>query len=66
MHDEIVYPNMNPLYNINPNTTGSPITVVPKNHIILAMIILLIRVCFSNSALFICGLFFKVFTKFDI
>ena len=26
----IVYPRLNPLYNINPNTTGSPITVVPK------------------------------------
>ena len=49
---DIVYPSINPLYNINPKTIGSPITVVPKNHIILAIIILLIIVCFNNSTLF--------------
>ena len=53
IHAEIVYPNINPLYNINPKTIGNPITVVPKNHIMLATIILFIIVCFNNSALFI-------------
>ena len=33
IHNEIVYPKQNPLYNIIPNTIGIPITVVPKNHI---------------------------------
>lgn len=33
---EIVYPKQNPLYNIIPNTIGIPITVVPKNHNVIA------------------------------
>ena len=33
---DIVYPRQNPLYIIIPNTTGIPIMVVPKNHIVTA------------------------------
>lgn len=33
---DIVYPKQNPLYKTTPNTTGIPITVVPKNQITTA------------------------------
>ena len=39
MHTEIVYPKQKPLYSTTPNTTGIPITVVPKTHIRIANII---------------------------
>ena len=39
IHTEIVYPKQNPLYSTTPNTTGIPMTVVPKNHIIIVNII---------------------------
>ena len=36
--DAIEYPKQKPLYNIIPNTIGIPITVVPKNHSVIAKI----------------------------
>ena len=46
--DAIEYPKQKPLYNIIPNTIGIPITVVPKNHNIIASTIFCIIVVFNN------------------
>ena len=48
---DIVYPRQNPLYKTIPNTTGIPITVVPKNHIKQASIILLKMLSLNNCKL---------------
>lgn len=45
---DIVYPKQNPLYNIIPNTIGIPITVVPKNHSVIANIMFSIIVVFRT------------------
>ena len=55
---DIVYPRQNPLSNINPNTTGSPMIVVPASHITIAKIILLFiesitKFAVSNFSIFL-------------
>ena len=58
----IEYPKQKPLYIIIPNTIGIPITVVPKNHKVIA------KIMFSNNVLFRIVIVsnFSVFFNFSI
>ena len=48
----MVYPKQKPRYKTTPNTTGNPITVVPKNHKTIAKTIFCPILFFNNSIWF--------------